>query len=236
MADQRGRAADVSSNGVSPHLTGDTRRLKRCYHRVISGLEKDPRCRLVTLTSSLQSRNFIQQDLRRLIMRLRRRGILTDYIRVVELTKSGLEHVHLIYRGRYIPQPVLSKLWQEIHQAPIVDIRSVRSSRHHLRGAAAELAKYMAKEGCRRYSWSWGWVYKGFCRTWTLAKALFRKITNYHPVPGAFLRFLELWHIHLRGRSPPSHLLHFLQGQLLIVTHAWYFPSPKLDQGTRVLA
>ncbi|MBA7636443.1 hypothetical protein ES703_44063 [subsurface metagenome] len=221
----QGSSAEVSpSTGVSPHISGDSRRLKRCYHRVISGLEKDSRCRFITLTSSLDSRNFIQQDLRRLIMRLRRQSVLTDYIRVIEKTKSDLEHVHLIYRGRYIPQPVLSRLWEEIHQAPIVDIRSVKPSRHHIRGAAAELAKYMAKEGCRRYSWSWGWVYKGFVGTWQKAKSLFRKITNYHPLPGYFLRFLELWHIHLTSRSPPSHFLGFLQRQLDIVTHAWYFP------------
>lgn len=158
-------------------------------------------------------------------MRLRRRGVLVDYIRVIELTKSGFEHVHMIYRGSYIPQPVLSNLWQEIHQAPIVDIRSVRPSGRHLRGAAAELAKYMAKEGCRRYSWSWGWVYKGFVRTWKLAKSLFSKFLHYHPIPRAFERFLELWHIHLKSRSPPSHLLDFLEHQLRKVTHAWYFKT-----------
>ena len=178
------------------------------------------------------SRNFIQQDLRRLIMRLKRRNILIDYIRVIEYTRSGFEHVHMIYRGSYIPQPVLSDMWQEIHQAPIVDIRSIKSSRHHLRGAAGELAKYMAKEGCRRYSWSWGWVYKGFVRTWKQAKSLFSQIIHYHPIPGAFLRFIDLWHIHLRGRSPPSHLINFLQQQLLKVTHAWYFPSPRLPVGS----
>lgn len=130
----------------------------------------------------------------------------------------------MIYRGRYIPQPVLSQLWSEIHQAPIVDIRSVNASKRHLRGAAGELAKYMAKEGCRRYSWSWGWVYKGFCRTWMLAKALFRNILHYHPIANAFPRFLELWHVHLRCHSPPSHLLGFLQITLRKVTHEWYFP------------
>lgn len=162
-------------------------------------------------------------------MRLRRRHTLIDYIRVIELTKSGFEHVHMIYRGKYIPQTVLSDMWQEIHQAPIVDIRSVRSSRHHLRGAAGELAKYMAKEGCRRYSWSWGWVYKGFVRTWTKAKALFRNILFYRFIPGGFLRFLKLWHIHLRSRSPPSHLITFLQDQLIKVTHAFYFPETQVS-------
>lgn len=162
-------------------------------------------------------------------MRLKRRGILTDYIRVIEFTKSGLEHVHMIYRGRFIPQPVLSTLWQEIHQAPVVDIRSVKSSRRHLRGAAVELAKYMAKEGSRRYSWSWGWVYKGFVRDWKLAKSLFRQIVTYHPIPGAFLRFLDLWHIYLRGRSPPSHFITFLRGQLSKASHAWYFPTPVVS-------
>ena len=224
MAGQGSCQTVSSATGVSPHVSGDTRRLKRCYHRVISGLEKDSRCRFVTLTSSLTSKNFIQQDLRRLIMRLKRKGVLTDYIRVIESTKSGLQHVHMIYRGQYIPQPVLSALWSEIHQAPVVDIRSVKPSRHHLRGAAAELAKYMAKESCHRYSWSWGWVYKGFVKTWMQAKSLFRQILRYRPIPGGFLRFLDLWHIHLRGRSPPSHLLTFLSDTLLTVTHAWYFP------------
>ena len=130
----------------------------------------------------------------------------------------------MIYRGRFIPQPVLSKLWDEIHQAPIVDIRSVHTSKHHLRGAAGELAKYMAKEGCRRYSWSWGWVYKGFCRTWMQAKAIFRNILRYHPMVNPFRHFLSIWHVHLKSRSPPSHLLGFLQDTLLRVTHAWYFP------------
>lgn len=156
-------------------------------------------------------------------MRLRRRGILTDYIRVIEYTKSGFEHVHMICRGGFISQPVLSQLWSDIHQAPIVDIRSVKASKRHLRGAAGELAKYMAKEGCRRYSWSWGWVYKGFVRTWNLAKSLFRKFLRYRFIPGAFSRFLDLWHIHLKSRSPPSHLLNYLNLQLVRVTHDWYF-------------
>lgn len=229
MADQGSGSPLISSDGVSPYISGDPRRIKRCYHRVISGLEKDPRCRFVTLTSSPDSKNFIQQDLRRLIMRLRRRGVLVDYIRVIEKTKSGFDHVHMIYRGSYIPQPVLSALWLEIHQAPIVDIRSVKPFKNHIRGAAGELAKYMAKEGCRRYSWSWGWVYKGFVRTWKLAKSLFGKIQHYVFVPFAFTRFLALWHIHLKSRSPPSHLLNYLQSTLLKVTHDWFYPRLVLS-------
>lgn len=229
MVEPRSGAPVESSAGVSPHISGDHRRLKRCYHRVISGLEKDSRCRFVTLTSSPESKNFVQQDLRRLIMRLRRKGVLTDYIRVVELTKSGFQHVHMIYRGRYIPQPALSNLWDEIHQAPIVDIRSIKASKSHIRGAAGELAKYMAKEGSRRYSWSWGWVYKGFVRTWTMAKSIFSRITHYHPVLYPFFRFLDLWHIHLKSRAPPAHFISFLEHQLQIVTHAWYFPKSQRD-------
>ncbi|MBA7551066.1 hypothetical protein ES705_43600 [subsurface metagenome] len=228
MAEQRSHPPFNSSAGVPAHFTGDPRRLKRCYHRVISGLEKDPSCRFVTLTSSPQSRNFIQQDLRRLFGRLRRRGILTEYIRVVEYTKSGLEHVHLIYRGRFLPQPELSRLWAEIHQSPIVDIRSVRASRHHLRGAAAELAKYMAKEGCRRYSWSWGWVYKGFVATWKAAKTFYRQFAYFYPGQCSFLNFLSMWHFHLKSRSPPSHFLNFLEKQAIMARHNFYFnPLPE---------
>ena len=56
--------------------TPQERRRKRCFHRVISGLEKGGDLRFLTLTSSNEAVNPIQQDFRRLQMRLKRRGII----------------------------------------------------------------------------------------------------------------------------------------------------------------
>lgn len=171
---------------------------------------------MVTLTSSLQSLNPIQQDFRRLVMRLRRRGILKDYIRVIEHTKSGLDHIHMIYRGSFLEQVFLSHLWQDIHQAPIVDIRSVKKDDRHIRGAARELAKYMSKEGYRRYAWSWGWVYKGFVATWKAGKRLFAQIRFYEPLKASYSAFLDLWHMHVRASPNEPGFLLLLEHNLFI--------------------
>ena len=147
-------------------------------------------------------------------MRLRRRHLLDDYIRTIELTKKGAEHVHLIFRGRYIDQLLVGKMWQEIRGSPIVDIRAVRSSPYHRRIAAMEMSKYMVKAGHRRYSWSWGWVYKGFVQIWRAALAIIHRIhTETRQAPN-WPRFLELWHRHLRTGSCPAQFLGFLSLRL----------------------
>lgn len=198
------------------------RRQKRCFHRVISGLEKDPCCRAITLTSSLESPPDIRHSFRKLTWRLRRRGMLTDYIRVIEFTKSGLQHIHMIYRGQYIDQVVLSKLWQEIHLASIVHITNLEVDTQRRKWLAMYLAKHMAKQGSHRYSWSWGWVYKGFVATWKKAKYLARQAQYFRPTQNWFDNFLQLWHIHLACNSPPPVFLDFLDHNLIMSRREFY--------------
>ncbi len=193
------------------------RRRKRCYHRVISGIEKGGELRFITLTSSPQSPTDIRKSLRRLLRILRSQGFLTDYLRVIELTTAGREHVHMIYRGSYIPHELLSTLWERIHNAPIVDVRRIKPHPRGKHKAASYMAKEMSKQGYRRYSWSWFWVYKGFVKVWKLANSLLRTYNKvlFDPVP--FGRFLRLWQAHLHtGLSPPAflNLLHYQLSQL----------------------
>ena len=190
------------------------RRRARCFHRVMSGFERGGTLRFVTLTSSLQARNPVQQDLRRLFARLKRRRLLVGYIRVIELTASGLEHVHLIYRGEYIAQVALSKLWEEIHQSPVVDIRQASRKNGGAQKQAGYLAKYMAKEGHRRYSWAHSWVYPGFVATWLALKRLQRRANDQLPDSMPFVTLLKWWHQHLKNHSPPSVLLGFIADNL----------------------
>ncbi|MBA7518809.1 hypothetical protein ES705_10890 [subsurface metagenome] len=186
------------------------RSLKRCFHRVMSGLEKGGQLRFITLTSAEVQPRPIQESLRRLIWRLRRRGVLLDYIRVIEYTKRGREHVHMIYRGSFIDQKLLSVMWNDIHGAPVVDIRQVRRHRGGLKGVARELAKYMAKDGHRRYSWSWGWVYKGFVKTWMEAKRMCYQIERFSHREFPYYSIYRLWYAHMRGRTSPREFLAYL--------------------------
>lgn len=161
--------ADNRSPLLDNEDTSARRRSKRCYHRVISGLEKGGSVRLITLTTSKVSDNArFQSDFRKLRMRLLRRKLLVDYIRCPEYTKSGLRHEHILFRGSYIEQSYLSYLWEKIHSAPVVDIRRVWG-KHRMAGY---LASYMAKAPAGRYAYSWGWVWKGFAGSWKDLKAM----------------------------------------------------------------
>lgn len=147
------------------------KRYKRMYHRVRSGLHRKGVTRLLTLTSSPTSGDF-QKDFRKLIMRLKRRGLVSDYIRCPEYTQSGLRHDHIVFRGSYIEQAYLSHLWAEIHHSPVVDIRKTWNS-HRM---ASYLASYLAKSPAGRYSYSWTWVWKGFVWSWTVLKKASREL------------------------------------------------------------
>lgn len=194
------------------------RRRRRCFHRVISGLERGGQLRLLTLTSSNDSDYNITRSWRRLIMRLRRRNLVQDYIKVTEFTKGGLPHIHLIYRGKYIDQAWISKLWLEIHKAKIVDIRLIRHNAHQRRSAAHYLAKYAAKEKYTRYSWSRCWVYPRFVKVWRIALSLFRQLQSAIYKHISFKVFLDLWHDHLRQGSHPANFLALLQDYLAYAT------------------
>jgi len=152
-----------------------TAKSRRCYHRVISGLERGGRFRFLTLTSSNQSPDTCQRSWRVLYMRLKRRGLVEGYIKVPELSKNGKQHLHVLFRGEYIAQAMLSEWWQEIHKAKVVDIRQVRHKRSKGQ-LAAYMAKYLSKENFFRYSWSWDWVWRGFVKDWTKLKRGLREI------------------------------------------------------------
>lgn len=146
----KAEAGNLSSS-LDIEDTSARKRARRCYHRVISGLEKKGQVRLITLTTATESQNeAFQKDFRKLRMRLLRRGLFLDYIRCPEFTKSGLRHEHILFRGSYIEQAYLSYLWKSIHGAPVVDIRRVWGKSR----MAGYLASYMAKAPAGRYCYS----------------------------------------------------------------------------------
>ena len=166
-----GRQEPTPSSSLDTKSISARKKSRRAFQRVMSGLVLDGSYRFVTLTTSDESANkAFQQHFRCLMMRLRRRGLVKAYIRVGEMTKSGLYHQHIVFRGEYIEQVYLSYLWEKLHHAPIVDIRRVKQGRQ----TAGYLAKYCSKENSGRLSWSWSWVYRGFCRDWQRWKRICR--------------------------------------------------------------
>lgn len=84
-----------------------------------------------------------------------RPGLSLEYFLVWEWTRRGWPHAHLLVRGPFIPQRWLSRQWNELTGAPVVDIRQVSTPA----GAVNYLAKYLTKalsvpKGFRRYRMS----------------------------------------------------------------------------------
>jgi len=76
---------------------------------------------------------------RTLVKRLRRTHGKTEleYLAVVEKTKAGEPHLHILLRSAYLSQRVISDAMRELVQAPIVDIRRIRRP--------IEVVRYVAK-------------------------------------------------------------------------------------------
>lgn len=141
-------------------------------------------------------------------MRLKRRGLIQGYIKVPERSKNGKQHLHVLFRGQYIAQALVSQWWNELHKAKVVDIRKVSAGRSK-RGIALYLVKYMSKENPYRYSWNWDWVWRGFCRDWNDLKRYWHQLETYGEYR-SFTWLISQWYCWLVvGRRPA-----FLGGDL----------------------
>jgi len=65
----------------------------------------------------------------------------TEYLRIVELTKRGYPHYHFLLRGPWWDQSAISRCWQSMTGAFIVDIRRVKGPK-----LIAYVAKYTTKD------------------------------------------------------------------------------------------
>lgn len=98
-------------------------------------------------------------------------------------TNEGNGVLHLVFRGKFIPQRWLSEQWAEIHKSPIVDIRSLYETRKGLTGIVFYLVgNYLAKQSFERMSWGYSWVFPAFVKSW---KSLIEKY--------GFKQALSLW-------------------------------------------
>ena len=136
------------------------RKIRRFYHRYWTGVEVGGQLRVLTLTSSdeaMEQGFDIHRHFRALVLRLRRRFGRFEYIGVKEV-KGDREHLHLVFRGKYMEQALISAMWASLHKSPIIDIRAV----YKARGGARYLAKYLAKGFYNRYWASYNWVFPGW--------------------------------------------------------------------------
>jgi hypothetical protein len=139
----------------------------------MAGYREGP-VRMLTLTSpagDTVERSYAELRPRWKVFRERLRrtfpGIRLEYFAVTERQQRGAAHLHVLFRGGYLPQVWLSRAAAASGFGPIADVRKVG------REAARYVAKYLAKEMAdqpellglpalpkwhRRATWSRGWA------------------------------------------------------------------------------
>jgi hypothetical protein len=137
----------------------------------------------MTLTSSPEAKGRnLNADFRALKMRiLRKYHFKMKYWKI--RTNEGNGVLHIVFRGKFIPQRWLSEQWADIHKSPVVDIRSLYETRKGLTGIVFYLVgNYLAKQSFERMSWGYSWVFPAFVSYWK------RIVEKY-----GLKRGLELW-------------------------------------------
>jgi hypothetical protein len=71
-----------------------------------------------------------------------------EYLRVLEITKKGWPHYHLVSRCPYIPQAAISTVWATLTGAPIVDIRKIKRTQD----VYYYVIKYLSKQHYIRWT------------------------------------------------------------------------------------
>jgi hypothetical protein len=147
-----------------------TKKQRRAFQRLMSGLtvgkSRRERLRFMTLTSSPESiGRSLNADFRALKMRIFRKFYFKmKYWKI--RTNEGNGVLHIVFRGKYIPQKWLSEQWTDIHKSPIVDIRSLYETRKGLQGIVYYLiGNYLAKQSFERMNWGYSWVFPAFVRS-----------------------------------------------------------------------
>jgi len=131
------------------------------------GKSRRERLRFMTLTSSPESRGRkLNADFRALKMRIFRKfHFKMKYWKI--RTNEGNGVLHIVFRGKYIPQKWLSEQWAVIHKSPIVDVRSLYETRKGLTGIVFYLVgSYLSKQSFERMSWGYSWVFPAFVTCW----------------------------------------------------------------------
>jgi len=164
---------------------------------------KGQKLRFLTLTTAgkvPKTHAETTRDWAEFARRARREYGTFEFFKVVEFTRSGLEHLHVLFRGSYIPQGWTSDEWESIHGAKITFIEEVKGTRANV---ANYLVKYILK-GEERYSWSKNWVYQGFVADWKKVLALTHTVKEAVRVWNAHLARLAVSGVPLTLEGDPS--------------------------------
>jgi hypothetical protein len=131
---------DFSLRKCVSENVGYSKKQRRAFQRLMSGLtvgkSQNQRLRFMTLATRDQANDVgfdkkLNDHFRALKMRIyRKNSFKMKYWKV--RTNEGNGVLHIVSRGKFVPQKWLSSQWADIHKSPIVDIRSLYETQRGL--------------------------------------------------------------------------------------------------------
>ena len=200
-----------------------TKRIRRFYQRFYTGVGVGGQLRVLTLTTSneaLAEGKDIHRSFRTLVKRLRRKFGRFEYIGVKEFNEDR-EHLHLVFRGEYMPQDWVSDTWKDIHSSPIVYIEALQNERKGVQ----YLAKYLSKDMHNRFLCSQNWVFKG----WVTWSKQFCKQFGHYPHQSV-LQSLARLDVERRKEVQQQHIKH---ERYFVPFHRWRDGCGQKDKMTK---
>jgi hypothetical protein len=160
--------------------TDEERRRARFWHRLYTGAETSDRLRFLTINSSDESIVLgidIRKSFSKLVKRMRRKYGVFEYFGVVACDENEplREHIHVIYKGVFMPQRELEDMLIDVHRSIKPYIEAVDD----VDGAAGYMGKYLHMQSyrVRKYIMSAGWVFPG----WVSWSKRFRRKNGVYP-------------------------------------------------------
>lgn len=145
--------------------TNEERRTARFWHRLFTGAEAADRLRFLTLNSSDESIVLgidVVKSFSKLVKRVRRRYGEFEYFGVVACGENEplREHIHVICKGKFMPQVELEDMWVGVHRS----IKPYIEAIDDVGGAARYMGSYLNTQSyhVRKYIMSAGWVFPGW--------------------------------------------------------------------------
>lgn len=99
-------------------------------------------------TTPLAQLTTLRKALPKLINTIRKTIGDIEYLRALEYCRDGYPHYHLLARTKYIEQKTLSRLWEQLTNARVVDIRKAHGR------STSYVAKYLSKATATHDTWT----------------------------------------------------------------------------------
>jgi len=115
---------------------------------------------------------LIPEHLKEFFRRLRKRVKNLQYFWVIELTKLGYPHIHLIF-NQFIHHKVIRAIWYAITRSYITDIRKVPGN-----NVAAYVTKYLTKQAKHNEA-QYAFIFKNVARLWSSSRNFFGAPQSY---------------------------------------------------------